>query len=55
MDKFNFTPIETSSNKTEYRIGVVGRITPIKGHAFFFTGDCKSSTHISKSQDIDCR
>jgi len=35
LDKFNFTPIETSSNKTEYRIGIVGRITPIKGHAFF--------------------
>ncbi|MFC1508177.1 glycosyltransferase [Candidatus Omnitrophota bacterium] len=35
LDKFRFTPIETSHHKAEYKIGVVGRITPIKGHVFF--------------------
>jgi len=35
LERFRFAPVDTSTNKTEYRIGVVGRITPIKGHAFF--------------------
>ncbi len=35
LDKFRFTPIDASCHKTEYRIGIVGRITPIKGHVFF--------------------
>ncbi|MFC1666782.1 glycosyltransferase [Candidatus Omnitrophota bacterium] len=35
LDKFRFNPIDTSHHKAEYKIGVVGRITPIKGHAFF--------------------
>lgn len=34
LDKFKFnTP--SASSKSEYKIGVVGRITPIKGHGFF--------------------
>ncbi len=32
LDKFKFNPIH---NKVEYKIGVIGRITPIKGHTFF--------------------
>ena len=35
LEKFRFKPIDPASGKTEYKIGVVGRITPIKGHAFF--------------------
>jgi lipopolysaccharide heptosyltransferase II len=35
LEKFKFSPVDPASGKTEYRIGVVGRITPIKGHAFF--------------------
>lgn len=35
LERFKFNPIDPASGKTEYRIGVVGRITPIKGHAFF--------------------
>lgn len=35
LEKFKFNPIDESRQKSEYRIGVVGRITPIKGHAFF--------------------
>ncbi|MDO8603445.1 MAG: lipopolysaccharide heptosyltransferase II [Candidatus Omnitrophota bacterium] len=34
IDNFNFNAPEASS-KSEYKIGVVGRITPIKGHGFF--------------------
>ncbi|MFH1854409.1 MAG: GT4 family glycosyltransferase PelF [Candidatus Omnitrophota bacterium] len=35
LEKFKFKPIDPSSGKTEYKIGVIGRITPIKGHRFF--------------------
>jgi len=35
LEKFKFNPIDPSSHKREYKIGIVGRITPIKGHAFF--------------------
>jgi len=35
LERFRFKAIDTSQHKTEYRIGVVGRITPIKGHSFF--------------------
>ena len=35
LERFKFNPIDETRQKTEYRIGVVGRITPIKGHAFF--------------------
>ena len=35
LERFRFKAIDASQNKTEYRIGVVGRITPIKGHSFF--------------------
>lgn len=35
LESFRFKAIDTSQHKTEYRIGVVGRITPIKGHSFF--------------------
>jgi lipopolysaccharide heptosyltransferase II len=35
LEKFRFNPIDISRHKTEYKIGVVGRITPIKGHTFF--------------------
>lgn len=35
LEKFAFKPIDPTGSKSEYRIGIVGRITPIKGHAFF--------------------
>lgn len=35
LEKFRFNPIDASLQKTEYKIGIIGRITPIKGHAFF--------------------
>jgi len=35
LSRFRFKQIEPSRHKAEYRIGIVGRITPIKGHAFF--------------------
>ena len=35
LEKFKFVEIDPSHHKTEYRIGVLGRITPIKGHSFF--------------------
>ena len=35
LERFRFKAVDTSLHKTEYRIGVVGRITPIKGHSFF--------------------
>ncbi|MEE8317351.1 MAG: glycosyltransferase, partial [Candidatus Omnitrophota bacterium] len=35
LERFRFRPINISGGKGEYKIGVVGRITPIKGHAFF--------------------
>ena len=35
LDKFRFKPVDLSQHKTECKIGVVGRITPIKGHSFF--------------------
>lgn len=35
LEKFKFNPIDASHHKVEFKIGVVGRITPIKGHAFF--------------------
>ncbi|MDP2912013.1 MAG: GT4 family glycosyltransferase PelF, partial [Candidatus Omnitrophota bacterium] len=34
LDKFKFN-MPDSSSKSEYRIGVIGRVTPIKGHGFF--------------------
>ena len=34
LDKFVFKA-PAASSKSEYKIGVVGRITPIKGHSFF--------------------
>ncbi|MBU1912615.1 MAG: lipopolysaccharide heptosyltransferase II [Candidatus Omnitrophica bacterium] len=34
LDKFKFN-MPTASSKSEYKIGVVGRITLIKGHGFF--------------------
>jgi len=34
LDKFVFK-MPAASSKSEYKIGVVGRITPIKGHGFF--------------------
>ena len=34
LDKFKFNA-PGSSPKSEYKIGVIGRITPIKGHGFF--------------------
>ncbi|MFA4991667.1 MAG: glycosyltransferase [Candidatus Omnitrophota bacterium] len=34
LEKFRFNPPDAAA-KSEYRIGVIGRITPIKGHAFF--------------------
>jgi len=34
LDRFKFN-MPSVSAKPEYRIGVIGRITPIKGHAFF--------------------
>jgi lipopolysaccharide heptosyltransferase II len=41
LEKFRFNPMDPSRQKTEYRIGVVGRITPIKGHAFFLQAIAK--------------
>ncbi len=35
LEKFKFSPLDTSRHKLEFKIGIVGRITPIKGHAFF--------------------
>ncbi|MBU1007051.1 MAG: glycosyltransferase, partial [Candidatus Omnitrophica bacterium] len=35
LEKFTFKSPEVSPRKPGYRIGVVGRITPIKGHSFF--------------------
>ncbi|NQT75023.1 MAG: glycosyltransferase [Candidatus Omnitrophica bacterium] len=35
LEKFRFNPPDPSHHKAEFKIGVVGRITPIKGHAFF--------------------
>ena len=34
LDRFKFN-MPDSSQKTEYKIGVIGRVTPIKGHKFF--------------------
>ena len=34
LDKFKFN-MPVSSSRSEYRIGIVGRVTPIKGHRFF--------------------
>jgi len=34
LDKFKFS-MPGASPKSEYKIGVIGRITPIKGHGFF--------------------
>jgi len=34
LEKFRFN-LKDTHHKLEYKIGVVGRITPIKGHAFF--------------------
>jgi len=34
LDKFRFNP-PSGSSKSEYKIGVIGRITPIKGHGYF--------------------
>ena len=34
LDKFKFS-VPSVSSKSEYKIGVIGRITPIKGHGFF--------------------
>ncbi|MEK6732937.1 MAG: GT4 family glycosyltransferase PelF [Candidatus Omnitrophota bacterium] len=34
LDKFKFNAPDNSS-KSEYRIGIIGRVTPIKGHGFF--------------------
>ncbi len=34
LEEFRFNPI-SNAQKGEYRIGVIGRITPIKGHSFF--------------------
>ncbi|MFH1478940.1 MAG: glycosyltransferase [Candidatus Omnitrophota bacterium] len=35
LEGFNFNPPDQSDAKSEYKIGIVGRITPIKGHSFF--------------------
>ena len=35
LEKFRFKAIDINQKKSEYKIGVIGRITPIKGHAFF--------------------
>jgi lipopolysaccharide heptosyltransferase II len=34
LDKFKFN-MPGASSKSEYKIGVIGRVTPIKGHGFF--------------------
>ena len=34
LDKFKFN-MPSASSKSEYKIGVIGRVTPIKGHGFF--------------------
>ena len=34
LDKFKFN-MPVASSKSEYKIGVIGRVTPIKGHGFF--------------------
>ncbi len=34
LDKFRFRNVDISQ-KSEYKVAVIGRITPIKGHAFF--------------------
>jgi len=34
LDKFKFN-MPSASPKSEYKIGVIGRVTPIKGHGFF--------------------
>ncbi|MFH1782216.1 MAG: glycosyltransferase [Candidatus Omnitrophota bacterium] len=35
LNNFTFSPPDPSVSKAEYKIGIVGRITPIKGHSFF--------------------
>lgn len=35
IEKFKFHSVERPLHKAEYKIAVVGRITPIKGHTFF--------------------
>ena len=35
LSRFRFKQIDASRHKAEYKIGIVGRLTPIKGHAFF--------------------
>lgn len=35
LERFKFNPIDPSQSKPEYKIGIIGRITPIKGHKFF--------------------
>jgi len=34
LDKFQYTKPATDKPKKEYKIGIIGRITPIKGHVF---------------------
>lgn len=34
LEKFPYRPPDTSGTKKEHRIGVIGRITPIKGHVY---------------------
>ncbi|OIO34765.1 MAG: hypothetical protein AUJ70_00275 [Candidatus Omnitrophica bacterium CG1_02_40_15] len=34
LDKFKFK-MPSASSKSEYKIGIIGRVTPIKGHVFF--------------------
>ena len=35
LERFKFNPIDPLQAKAEYKIGIIGRITPIKGHRFF--------------------
>ncbi|MBU1061106.1 MAG: lipopolysaccharide heptosyltransferase II [Candidatus Omnitrophica bacterium] len=41
LERFRFNPPDTTRQKAEYKIGIIGRITPIKGHIFFLQAIAK--------------
>lgn len=47
MDKFKYKPMNSTKQKSEYTIAMVGRITPMKGHKYFIRAIAKAVREIA--------
>lgn len=46
LEKFTFTSPETKRDKTAFNVGIIGRITPLKGHRYFLRAMAELAAYV---------